>query len=497
MLPSLLQRSFTMRYFVSFTLLAIATGCNIKSSDATTTAASGKVPITTTSPDARALYLQGRDLFEQLKAHDAYATWEHAVAKDPSFAMAEYGLAMSSATAKDFNDHLGKAVALANKASDGERLTILSLLALNNGDPTTGQVYAESLVARYPQDERALNTLGNAYFAQQLNDKTIEVLKKAVAINPNLTTAYNTLGYAYRGVGDKPAAESAFQQYVALVPKDPNPHDSYGELLMSMGRFDESIAEYTKALALDPTFLSSHVGIAADHLYKGEHDAAVAETQKVYAGARDIGQQRLALFNEAVVHIDAHEIDQAVQRADSELVLDRANGDSGNMSVDEQTTGLILLGSGRAPDAARRWAHALALVVNSSTASAAAKDLAKLNDHFNRARVALAANDRATAHTEAAMYMSGTEALHNAFLIAQAHELNGLVALADKQFDTVLAELAKANQQNPEVFYEMALAYKGKGDAANAKTFAARCADMDILPNVPYMLVRAKAKQMT
>ena len=76
-------------------------------------------------------------------------------------------------------------------------------------------------------------------------------------------------------------------------------------------------------------------------------------------------------------------------------------------------------------------------------------------------------------------------------------ELNGLVALADKQFDTALAELAKANQQNPDVFYDMALAYKGKGDAANAKTFAARCADMDILPNVKYILVRAKAKQMS
>jgi len=486
-----------VRYFVSFTLLVIATGCNVPPSDATTTTASAKVPITTISSDARALYLKGRDLFEQLKPHDAYATWQQAVAKDPSFAMAEYGLATSSPTAKDFNDHLSKAVALMPKVSDGERLMILSLLAIRNGDPTEGQVYADSLVSRYPRDERAQNTLGNSYFAQGLNGKAIEVFKKAVALNANFTPAYNTLGYAYRGVGDKPAAESSFKRYIALVPKDPNPHDSYGELLMSMGRFDESIAEYTKALALDPTFVSSHVGIAADHLYEGEHDAAVAETQKIYAGARDILQQRIALFNEALVHIDAHEIDQAIQRADSEFVLDRANGDSGNMSIDEQTTGDILLAAGRAPDATRKYAHALALVVNSSTASADVKDRTRLNSHYNRARVALATNDRAMARTEAATYLSGTEASHNDLLIAQAHELNGLVALADRQFDTALAELAKASQQNPAVFYDMALAYKGKGDAANAKTFAARCADMDVLPSVPYMLVRAKAKQMT
>ncbi|HET8644040.1 MAG TPA: hypothetical protein VFO85_01050, partial [Vicinamibacteria bacterium] len=42
-----------------------------------------KIPITTSSEEARKLYLQGRDLVEKLRGADARPLFEQAAAKDP------------------------------------------------------------------------------------------------------------------------------------------------------------------------------------------------------------------------------------------------------------------------------------------------------------------------------------------------------------------------------------------------------------------------------
>ena len=53
----------------------------------------GKIPITTASAEARALYLKGRDLAEKLRATDARRFYEQAVEKDKGFALGYVGLA--------------------------------------------------------------------------------------------------------------------------------------------------------------------------------------------------------------------------------------------------------------------------------------------------------------------------------------------------------------------------------------------------------------------
>src|SRR4029078_379593 len=88
-----------------------------------------KIPVTTSSSAAREQYLKGRTLGENLRGHDSRQFLEAAAAKDPSFALAHYSLALSSPTAKDFFTHLAEAVRLADKASEGERLMILGLQA--------------------------------------------------------------------------------------------------------------------------------------------------------------------------------------------------------------------------------------------------------------------------------------------------------------------------------------------------------------------------------
>jgi tetratricopeptide (TPR) repeat protein len=493
--------------FTAVVFATALTGCNprragTESASATTTSSAGgasantgAIPVTAASEEARSLYLEGRALSEQLQAHDGRAKYEAAVAKDPSFAMAHYQLAVNSATAKDFFSHLKEAVALSDKASEGERLTILALEAGGNAQPAKALEYQQELVARYPNDERAHFQLSTAYFGQQDYLKSIDELKKATEINPRYSPAYNQLGYAYRQVEQYDDAEAAFKKYIQLIPNDPNPYDSYGELLMKTGRFDESIAQYQKALSVDDHFTPSRVGIATNLMLQGKPDEAAGKMDELYGRARDDADRRTAMFVKGVILTDAGRTDAAVKEIEREYAYDAKLADTANMSPDALLIGNILLNAGRTEAAAKQYERALALVEHSSLSDQVKQDT-RLADHYNKGRVALAKGDVAGAKTEAKAYLDGAAERQNKFRTRQAHELEGRIALAEKQYDDAIAHLGQANQQDPEVVYLTALAYQGKGDSAKAKALAAKAADANVLPLATYAFVRAKAKKL-
>ncbi|MBA3260309.1 MAG: tetratricopeptide repeat protein [Gemmatimonadales bacterium] len=409
--------------------------------------------------------------------------------------MAHYQLALNSATAKDFFEHLGQATALASKASDGERLMIRALEAGGNADPAGALKIVQELAAKYPEDERAHFLLGNAWFGQQKYPEAVEEYRKAVAINPDFSPTYNSLGYVYRPMERYDEAEAAFKKYIELIPEDPNPYDSYAELLMKTGRFDESIAQYRKALSIDPNFTASRIGIATNLMLQGKHAAGAAEMDKLYRAARDDGDRRGALFTKGVILVDAGKTDAAVKEIQKEYDLDARLGDSANMSGDAQLIGSILLDAGRTDEAAKRFRQALELVEKSSLSDEVKQDT-RLADRYNRARVALAKGDLPTAKSEAKAYADGAAERQNSFRVRQAHELAGTIALEEKQYDGALTHLAQANQQDPRVVYWTALAYQGKGDGAKAKETAGRAANANLLPLVTYAFIREKAKKL-
>jgi tetratricopeptide (TPR) repeat protein len=278
--------SFNRFVWTAIVLLSTGTwsACNNTNSSATSALASsdgGKIPITTKSEDARKEFLQGRDLAEKLQAQDSLQHFDKAIALDPEFAAAELARANASPTAKDFFEHQKKALLLADKVSEPEKLLITANEAGANGDVTRQKEYLDKLVAACPNDERAHFALGGYYFGQQDYASAIEQYKKATELSPNYSPAYNILGYALRQQDNFNEAEQAFKKYIELIPNDPNPYDSYAELLLKMGKFDDSIAQYRKALSIDPHFVPSHFGISADLMYMGKASDAEAELNKM------------------------------------------------------------------------------------------------------------------------------------------------------------------------------------------------------------------------
>jgi tetratricopeptide (TPR) repeat protein len=455
----------------------------------------GKIPVTTTSEAARKEFLQGRELADNLRFTDAIAHFDKALTLDPTFASAELARANVAPTAKDFREHLDKAVALSAKASEGERLTILAAEAGAVGNAAKSKEYLEKNAALFPNDERARFALGAFYAGQQDNAKAIEIYKATIALAPGFPPVYNNLGYAYKTVANYPEAEKAFKRYAELIPGDPNPYDSYAELLMKMGRFDESIAQYQKALSLDPHFISARIGSAIDALYLGKPEVATTGLTDLFKNARNDGERRQAVFVQAVVYTDQGKMDQAIQEAVKEFGIAEKIGDIASMTADLNFKANMQLAMGKNDEALATFNHALQLTEGSALAPNV-KDATRLFNHTNLAAVAIARNDLTTARSEADAFAKGTAANQNQFQLYLTHELAGRIALVANQYDTAIAELLRANLQDPYNLYRLALAYKGKGDTAKARDYAGQAAHWNGLPALNYALVRTKAAQL-
>ena len=453
-----------------------------------------KIPITTSSEEARKLYLQGRDLFEKLRGTDARKYFEQAVAKDKTFALAHLQLATTAPSAKEFFEAAKQAVALAPKASEGERLLIQALDAGLKGNVAAQRDDLTKVTQLFPKDERGQNALGQYYFGQQDYPSAIAAYKRATAINPAFSQPYNQLGYAYRFTGQYGDAETTFKKYIEIIPDDPNPYDSYAELLMKMGRFEDSIKNYEKALGLSPNFVASYIGIGHDQMFMGKGDDARKTFVRLGGVARNDGERRAALLWTAVSYVHEGATDKALAEVQKMQAIAEASGDLANVSGDQNLMGDILLESGQ-PDKALPLYQKTVETMDRANVPADVKENTRRNLLYDETRAALAKGDLATAKAKSAAYAQQGAAKKIPFEVRQQHELAGRIALAEKNYAVAVKELEQASQRDPRVLYLLAVALQGKGDAARARELAKQAADFNEL-GVNYAYVRSKAKEM-
>jgi len=454
----------------------------------------GKIPITTSSQKAMQLFLQGRDLSEKLRGQDSLQYLEKAVAEDPNFAMGYLFLSLGQPTAKGFFENLNKAVALAEKASEAERVWILGVQAGANALPAKQKEYYQKLTEAFPNDERAHTLLGNYYFGQQLYDQAISEFEKAISINPDFSQPYNQLGYSYRFIENYVNADKTFQKYITLIPNDPNPYDSYAELLLKMGKYDASIEYYQKALKVNPNFVNSFLGIATDLNYLGKFDDARQHLQKLYSIARNDGEKRAAHFAITLSYVHEGNIVKALEELKKQFALAEKINDAGAMAGDMIIMGNINYEAGNYDKALTHFEKSLK-IIQGSNLSKEIKENANRIFLYNSGRVALKQKDFASAKAKAEQFLSQVSALNSPFQIRLAHELAGMIALEEKDFEKAITEFASGNQQNPYNLYRMALAYQGKGDSAKAKEYFKKTANFNSLNDLNLAFIRKKAIQ--
>jgi tetratricopeptide (TPR) repeat protein len=492
--PSLIKRRVIMWNIIRISavlatcvLLVMGIGCTKKVDD-------GKIPITTSSNEARELYLQARQLQDGFLFRESREILQQALAKDPDFALAYRDLAFAQPSNKAFFEYFDKARALVDKVSEGERLWILGNEAGVNGDPVKQGKYFLQLVEGYPKDERAHFVLGVYYFGQQEYGKAVAEFHKSTEIAPDFAPPYNMLGYANRAIENYDEAEKAFKKYTELNPDDPNPYDSYAELLLKMGRFEESIQSYKKALAVKPDFVPSYVGIAADLVYQGKYEEARGQMHKLLELAKDNGQRRTAYFNIAMSYIDEGKYDQALAAIENQYALAESIHDTGAMAGDIGIMAAILFAQSQYDSALEKYKTSLKLTMNSGL-SDEIKGNAQRNFLYNEGRVALKKGDLITAKARSSLYGTQVGETGNVAQIRLAHELAGMIALEEKDYAKAVEEFLQGNQQNPYNLYRLAMAYKGQGNQQKAEEYCIKAARFHSLLNLNYAFARRKAEK--
>ena len=246
---------------------------------------STKLPVTTSSAKARALFERAMTDYENLRVAQAMDGWRQAAKVDSNFAAARIWISFNSKDPAEQSAELAKAKALRNRVSPGERLLIRWVEGVRENNYLAGIQAINDLVGQYPKDKRLLYLVGNWLVLQESYDQSLKFMQRALAIDPNYPAALNDLGYCYAFLRDYKNAVAAMERYVASLPGEPNPNDSYAEILRLSGDFEGALQHYRAALKIDPHFTFSQLGIGDTYALMGDEENARAEYAKAIAGA--------------------------------------------------------------------------------------------------------------------------------------------------------------------------------------------------------------------
>jgi tetratricopeptide (TPR) repeat protein len=281
-----------------------------------TTAAKAAPPVsvtnvTSTSMEAYAAYLRGRDGYERYRYNEAAVDLEKAVTLDPAFATAHYYLARIYRNMGDLKstiEHFESARKNAAKASEKERLWIEAGYAgyvEQNGEKQIAIL--SGAVKAFPREKAVWLDLANALYASRRYEEAVAAYQKALELDPAYGGALNQLAYCYLEMGRHEDAANCLRTYARFYPNDVNPIDSLAEVEYNRGRLAEAEAGYRQVVSADPAF-GSDIRLAWMQALQEKYEEAL-ETLRTWAGraTTEIDKSGSRLIQAIILHLEGRE----------------------------------------------------------------------------------------------------------------------------------------------------------------------------------------------
>ncbi len=234
--------------------------------------------VTTHSLEAYKAYLDGKEAARKYDSHAARAAFETAVRFDPGFAIAHLGLGLHlvrDGERQRVNEEIRKAMELAGRASEKERLVIEAWHArtIERDVPKSISRFKE-LVTKYPREKEFHHALGTALLVID-PDAAIAELQLALQLDPAYGMAMNELAFALLHKGDYAGARAQLERYAALSPGEFNPWDSLAQVEFLQGLLDAARKHYEKARTISPS-MGEELPLAYIEAVQENYDGAEA-----------------------------------------------------------------------------------------------------------------------------------------------------------------------------------------------------------------------------
>ena len=154
----------------------------------------------------------------------------------------------------------------------------LAHVYLDWGDYTSALEHYLRAVAFNPNDALSYNNIGVVHLRKKDFPKAISFFKKAIELRlkpPYLARALNNMGIAYGELGQYAEAVSAFQETIKENPEDPNLYNNLGAVYLKLQEADQALAYFEKAIQLDPSFVPARNNLGQLLLQRQEFRRAV------------------------------------------------------------------------------------------------------------------------------------------------------------------------------------------------------------------------------
>jgi tetratricopeptide (TPR) repeat protein len=240
--------------------------------------------VTTSSLQALKLYAEGSALWGKGDYHTAVRQFEVAIAEDSEFAVAHAALGMSYMSFI-YNDrtrgkrHLDRALELADRTTDRERLVIQINHAGELGTPAQAERLFRLYLSQYPDDAGIRYNFGSQLMRRERYREAIAQLTEVVRVAPTSASAYVNLATSQSSLGEDKEALVNYERAFALEPAwklGGNLNHEYGFALVEAGDREKAREVFGLALAKPENKARALRSMALLDVYEGRHQRAIA-----------------------------------------------------------------------------------------------------------------------------------------------------------------------------------------------------------------------------
>lgn len=118
----------------------------------------------------------------------------------------------------------------------------------------------------YPNEAEPYHQLGIISHARRDFQQAIELISKAIALNPDVPTYHSNMGIMLRAIGDKEAAIGSYRRATELDPGFGAAYYNMGNLYRELQKPQEAITAYKHSLKLQPENVMVHYNLGLTQL---------------------------------------------------------------------------------------------------------------------------------------------------------------------------------------------------------------------------------------